>query len=563
MNKGWRRVVCPAAGPPPDVKMTCATQSRRVILGLVLGAFAASGCGLVRADRATPRKPKGRADEIRGLESSASATLKFTLSHEPESPDRIETTERLLPGDSTETFRQHLAPRFAEYLESETPLAAVTLDDDEAPVVRAPGSTLYLRTDVSIERTSYRTYFLDMLSLYGIPGWLTPSWGEIRVSLKTEIKDGSNAVIGVFEHEETVPYSAAWFSWYRTEYIDLAYRLALQIAFKAAAQAIKADFDSLLARASRGRPTESDIDPREDTQYDKHNNDFADGPIQLHVRDRSEFDEWLRINDDLRSRIIMEDDRPPADSLAGVIGRALGGVELEGFGGMAEVESSLSTENGETPVARGRARVLGYQIGLFSPPNDTGFFIFPTGGFRSQDITISDFREDLPSYDVEQAREISAICRDLDSGVEVGCDIPNRYELDLRSFYAGARLGGRFVGGTRQVRVAFELSGGLNALEYRHVSVAVGDFRQKKWNFASFSSFAAGAAVTVHFPYRFGFRIGADYERYLRFDYPRGLNFRGAADFDEDRQAFLRPVLTLEDVNFSSWNVQGAVFVTF
>ncbi|MEM6732184.1 MAG: hypothetical protein AAF658_11555, partial [Myxococcota bacterium] len=179
-------------------------------------------------------------------------------------------------------------------------------------------------------------------------------------------------------------------------------------------------------------------------------------------------------------------------------------------------------------------------------------------------IDIEDFRESVPTVTEANATELGAVCRDLSTSSVVDCDIANVYNLDMQSYFAGARVGADLVWGSRWFRGALSAQAGINALEYRSVDVRVGEFQVDDQNFRAFQSYAVGAQAMIFFPQvKIGLRGVMDYERYLRFDYPQGLQFKGPSTFDAENNRFFRPRVSVDDAELESWNFQIATFIAF
>ncbi len=146
---------------------------------------------------------------------------------------------------------------------------------------------------------------------------------------------------------------------------------------------------------------------------------------------------------------------------------ALSGLEGGAFFGTAWVHSTAKdpqTQENFT-IASGKARSRGWKIDFYTPPTETGPFIFPTLGFFSLDIDIADVAGDIPLGAVPGAHDIAAVGSNPVTGKVIDLGAPNRYALRLRSGYLGQRVGSNLVYGNAKFQFFATGQVGLNIFE--------------------------------------------------------------------------------------------------
>ena len=241
--------------------------------------------------------------------------------------------------------------------------------------------------------------------------------------------------------------------------------------------------------------------------------------------------------------------------------KALGGVEVSLLLGITEVSSKGVNDDGDAyEVASGGAKQSGYRIAFYGAPTQTGFFVSPTGGFLSQDISISDFRRDMPSTDIAGRDELDVLCSDPDTGDTIDCHAPNTYNLQMRSAYGGARTGYDFVVGTSYFQLFSSVNLALNLLEYRWMDAQISDTVFTDESSAFLQSGALGATIGMAFPKaHFSLRAMADYEVYREFEYGKAIPFEGLVQYDSTTHRYEREVVYLESASLKSWTFQVAL----
>lgn len=155
--------------------------------------------------------------------------------------------ERDTPHDRT-VMRQ----RFVDFLTSRSVFSEVV--DSEANYVKrgaayASPVPLNLEVQMDLEHSSWRTYVLDLLFFYPMTGcWpLTPQWGTATVKVQANLREGTANAIWSSSVSGESTYSMIFYSWYRTEPIEIAYREATAQAFTALADDLAKHREQVLA----------------------------------------------------------------------------------------------------------------------------------------------------------------------------------------------------------------------------------------------------------------------------------------------------------------------------
>ena len=244
----------------------------------------------------------------------------------------------------------------------------------------------------------------------------------------------------------------------------------------------------------------------------------------------------------------------------------LGGVEVSGSLGSATVTSGIERESGDRQVvASGNASQSGFGVSIFPRPRETGFSLGPTGGYLSQSISIADFVTDIPTeYESSDGQNIGGTCSDPSTGETRSCRAQNVYDLDLASGYAGAQASANLVVVAGKAELFATLSASANAIEYRQVDAEVyrGTNQSSGWRF--FRSFGGGLkAGWIRPDWHLGLRAGVDFQRFLRFEYDKSLEFRTEPLWDPERQTHVRERVFVNDASINIWTFQVATAFVF
>jgi hypothetical protein len=461
-------------------------------------------------------------------------------------------------GRGSEDRRRQVASleqRFLDYLEARSHLTTIYVDRNAE--MHAPALALAVR--VSVDHTTYRTWILDAVGLFPyILGMFTPSWGHADVGVQVDVTGIDGTPLATYEHAARVDFSNYVYSWFRTRFVEDAYRAAYAETFDSIAAALAADAGRLrtaaLAQPGAGQEVAALPEP------------------PAPAAPSSEYDyvvpvEALEPERPRRFGLITESTTPPFDGTVYGALRLLGGLEIAGMYGLATVSSSTHTGAGaEQTIASGDADQVGWRVALYGAPDSTGFFVYPTIGYMQQRIDIADFRADLSSEqpEVDGATEIAATCSNPDTGVRLDCNAPNTYRLDLTSLYLGARAGYDLVAGSASFVLFASLSGGINLVEYRTLRAQIAQYSGEQSAWAGASSFALGLTLGFALPkLHWALRFIGDYELYRTFEYAQPLEFEGPVVWDAERDRYIRQHVFVDDAKLNTWSFQLATAVVF
>jgi hypothetical protein len=398
-----------------------------------------------------------------------------------------------------------------------------------------PGSLL-IDVELRLERSTYRTVLLDLLTAPAA-NLFAPCWGEVRGQLHIEVSTPAGERLAVIEREAQAPFSALFFSWWRSAYVERAYTEVYRALFVEAANAV-----ATVAQRAAGREPVIDVAT------------LVPAETERAVREPSP--DYFQV----------VTSPPPIDAstLAGAL-KVLGGIEAGTFYGFARVASQAKDESGNAvDIAAGKATQTGYRIALYSAPKSTGFFVSPLLGFMAQTISIADFRATLPKVAVAGGHDIEARCSLPATGEAIDCGAPNTYELKMQSGFGGVRAGYDFVEGNSYVQLFGSASLGINLVEYRQIEARVADYRATGTRFEAVKSGAAGATLGLRLPRaHVALRFIGDYELYRSFSYAEPLEFKGFVSYNKDKQVFERPRTWVKGAGLTAWSLQCALAFTF
>ncbi|MFP4164807.1 MAG: CsgG/HfaB family protein [Chitinispirillaceae bacterium] len=151
--------------------------------------------------------------------------------------------------------------KFIEYIKAQCRFRSVQdLTGDHQQIE----SSTYITMDIVIEpsMSRYRTWVLDALFFYPFPGYwpLTPSWGDAKVSLTAQIYDDSKGEIERIEEKALQSYNVMFYSWYRVEPVETAFRSAFDKVFDQAARSLASQEYAIKAAAGKNSEfTHSDV----------------------------------------------------------------------------------------------------------------------------------------------------------------------------------------------------------------------------------------------------------------------------------------------------------------
>jgi len=502
---------------------------------------------------------------------------------------------------------EHLQDVMLDYLETKSIFKAVTYN--LAGIKAVSPSELSLSVHLTIDQSSQRTYILDLLSLAFYGGWpFVPSWGDVTIDLDATLSRADTTIVADYHHAVQAPFDALFYSWFRTDYVERAYRRAYQDLFIRLATDIAGDAKKLRAAVFEPQPhpgpsevakatvqsmveghlpESSDQDLTDLPQRalpDPFDRDFAAAPPDAGAATVAAADSEVEASDLQEGLVVLPPEgfhviRDVEESafeptLYGYL-KLLGGIEFSSSKGLAHV-SSMALDGGAFPmeVASGDATQSGYRVALYSAPKSTGFFWYPTLGYLSQRIA----NVDIDSYlgwlnrSVATDGDIPAVLSDPNTGsVEsLGANI---YHLEMKSGFAGLRGGLDLVSGNEDVTFFSSATVGVNLLEYRNIQTVLDSCGSERPEIAcvarrrgldGMKSWAAGGTFGVGFPkLHVGLRAIFDFEYYRKFRYERGLEVRGPATYNADKGLFEHPRLHMGAASLYTFTAELAAAVLF
>lgn len=497
-------------------------------------------------------------------------------------------------GTPSQVELERLRERFLDYLESTTVMSDIYLYHEGA----IGGPTLIVDATLELDQTTYRTYLLDLVALYPlIFGVLTPWWGHVDIEVGVTVADRFDLPVTTITRTARVDFSSNILSWFRTAYVEQAYREAYDRAFRSIAEQLAVEVPRLRAAAGldlprppeavAARPVPEPEAPSEMAwPVEPGESEDLPAPAALSAPPGALEPPEPALDDDLSRvaelvpRLDFDVDYGKRQAGFGLITESpelldgtiwgylkmLGGVEVAGIYGLTTVSSGIQTEQGEVAIAGSAARSAGFRVSLYNAPESTGFFLYPVLGFMTQQIDIADFREELPGFvpDIPNATEIPGNCSDPATGEQVDCDEPNVYILNIHTGYGGVRAGYDLVLGSEYVKLFVSAGAGVSLVEFRSVTarVAAWESHAESWNVLRSVSVGGTAGIvlpTLHVALRFI----VDYEHYLRFAYAEPLEFRGPVAFNEEKHKYMRQMFIVDNAEIGSWSFQLATAFVF
>ncbi len=398
-----------------------------------------------------------------------------------------------------------------------------------------------------------RSWFLDALFFYPFSGFwpVTPLWGRTLVRAQVGLRTSTTELAPV-EVRASAPFSMIFYSWYRTEPVEAAYRRTYDTTFREMARRIARRIDEnlplaqLVITSTPALPRPKDPD---DAVLSLAMDVLESEEIHLPERGFRVIAEPLAHSDNLFYRYVG----------------ALGGLEASKTGGAAIVESRATTRfSGAETVGSGRATSDGFRFALYQPPDRTGFFFPPRFGFFSQDIEISGFREALPVFGQGAGADIPAVVTDPTTGVPVDINAPITYELRLRSGYLGQGAGFNFVAGTDDLQLFSTIQVAVNAFEVRHTGVTINQTNVAGYSFSFFGSGEVSAQLGLAVPaIHLAIRGAWEFEWFRAFGYPEPLEFQASVAFNPDKMVFERQRVFVDGATVLTFNWQLSAIYSF
>jgi hypothetical protein len=228
----------------------------------------------------------------------------------------------------------------------------------------------------------------------------------------------------------------------------------------------------------------------------------------------------------------------------------LKGVEIGLLSGRARVSSAVRVGQGdERTIASGESTFTGVQVSLSD--NDEGFSLSLVPTYIYHSIVIKDFGGDVPTTDTPGTENVPYVESDYDTGEVVDSRDPNAYRirvsslgLSLRPSYSRSFLCHR--ASYCPVVSAFT---GATILERVSRKVSLGSSSEGSTSYEWLKSFTAGMAAGVLLPkLHSSVKLGLNYHYYPAMRLPRSLEFRDKVEFNEEKNAFERRRVSVEQV---------------
>lgn len=451
---------------------------------------------------------------------------------------------------------------FVRYLEEAGRYGAVTGCDPE------DGSRFLTRVQLDARlfpnHDTTRSWIFDALFFSLAPGYFpfTPAWGRARVETHLELRARDRKIAPV-NVEASAPWSMIFYSWYRSGPVVDAYRRVYDASFREAAQRVARRIEEAVPLPATVLSTSTATVATATSSA---------GGVTL-VAETNAVSEAMAVLEaqeirlpETGLRLIREPVDRTSDNLFLRYLSALGGLEASKTGGTAIVRSRAATTfNGVQTVGSGRATSSGYRFALYSPPDRTGFFFPPRFGFFSQDIEISGFREELPTFrNSAGASDIPAVVTDPTTGVPVDVDEPIAYDLRLKSGYVGQGIGFNFVFGTDDVQLFSTLQTAVNAFEVRHTGVTINRENVEGYSAELFGSGQVSAQIGLEVPdIHLAFRAAWEFEWFRSFDYPEPLEFQASVAYNPEKMVFERERVFVEGATLFTFNWQLSAIYSF
>ncbi len=433
-----------------------------------------------------------------------------------------------------------LAYRLAEYLQAVAPFRSIR---EGMPPAASDTPSLRLDVWINADHHNLHSFIFDYLSLFPpVLGLFAPWWGDTEITVASLFTDAAGRSVAFYRADATDAYAAAFWTWYRTDFVEDAFAASYTKAFAHIAKAVANDAERIAALAT---PASAPPPPAETPPA-------ASGLLlSPPAPEPPPFG------------IFGERPRPTFDRTFYGGLRLLGGIEGGPLYGFARVSSRVKDEYGnDVEIAAGNARQKGYRVALYAAPTASGWFWYPVFGFLAQNIDNRDFQEDLTGLAPAASTDIAAVCSDPDTGETIECGAPNTYALTMRSGYSGARAGYSVVAGSPNIELFLSLNAGLNVLEYRRIEVDIGAYSAQGASWAWLSSGALGMTYGLRLPkVHAALRVIFDYEWYRQFNYAEPVLFKGPVRYNAAKQKLEQPPLFVDAAQLNVWSfaVAGAI----
>lgn len=245
------------------------------------------------------------------------------------------------------------------------------------------------------------------------------------------------------------------------------------------------------------------------------------------------------------------------------------GVMITYFGGRADVSSSVTDDSGNKQViANGNEQHQGYQISFNNPTKQSTFYYAFIPHIVQHNITISDFRENLPTVAVQGKATVPYVVTDFYSGQEVDPLDPNRYTIKLDAGGIDLTGGSSWtVACPQDFRCLLDLgvAAGITLAEYQHIDLHLGRDRVEENRFRALHAYHGSINGYLIFPdwnnlfVEFGYMM----MRYPQIDIPKKVEFKNTAKYNEDKNIFERERVFVDRVELDIATFSFSIGVLF
>lgn len=234
--------------------------------------------------------------------------------------------------------------------------------------------------------------------------------------------------------------------------------------------------------------------------------------------------------------------------------KRLSGLLITRYGGEADVTSSITDESGRKRViANGSERHEGYEIAFHNPVRRDRLYYSFVPRFMQHRVTIADFRESIPTVNVEGKTTIPYVVTDFYTGQAVDPLDPNRYTIRLDAggvdLIGGSSMSFDYDFGSRFL-LNIGVSAGVTLAEYRHMDLKLGRDRVEEDRFQGLNAYHGAVNGYLVFPDAGNFFVefGYLYMHYPELDLPKKVEFKNTMRYNETKQIFERERVFVDSV---------------
>jgi hypothetical protein len=234
---------------------------------------------------------------------------------------------------------------------------------------------------------------------------------------------------------------------------------------------------------------------------------------------------------------------------------------------VARIRSSYVDETGAREVvASGSTTNYGFAIALKGPPRKTGITFGPNIGFLHQNLTLADFRADVPwatSSDPD-VTDLDVTCQDPSTAVPIECGAPNLYSVRLRSGYLGASVGYRFLWRLGRLDLFWTLDLVGNLLSLRYARIRIGESDEERTRLLPFSSGGGRSSVGLYLrPLHAAVVFEGRADVFRPFRFKSAAEFQGPVRYDPSENIWYRPRIFVDRANLSLYTFRLTLMWVF